>query len=181
MGSMCCPWFVSSYFAGSRLLLASRTPCPRPTSALLSGRWGQDFSAGRKYKKIKMNLAPKGPRIWRRHLWIHYFCKVWYSGKFTINLTTEARTHAPARSLPSQTQPSSRGAPSWPWTAVASGGGPRGTGRKWLAGGARGPPPSSPRGLFAPYLRHTTGLGFTTGAWVAMARPKNFPHRHGSL
>ena len=50
------------------------------------------FSAGRKYKKIKVNFAPKGPRIWRRHLWIHHFCKVWYSGKFAINLMTKACT-----------------------------------------------------------------------------------------
>ena len=54
--------------------------------------WGQDFSAGRKCKKIKVNFPPKGPRIWRRHLWIHHFCKVWYSGKFAINLMTKACT-----------------------------------------------------------------------------------------
>ena len=41
---------------------------------------------GRKCKKIKVKFAPKGPRIWRRHLWIHHFCKVCYSGKFAINL-----------------------------------------------------------------------------------------------
>ena len=44
------------------------------------------------FLKKKVNFAPKGPRIWRRHLWIHHFCKVWYSGKFAINLTTKACT-----------------------------------------------------------------------------------------